>query len=839
VFKRQKILITGRVQGVGFRPAVYRLAWELGLTGRVFNDTKGVTVELQGAQEGIDELLRRLREGPDKPPLAQIRSCRRMEVEPVVGETGFLIEKSDPQGTALSQVTADIATCEDCLAELFAPEDFRYRYPFINCTNCGPRYSIIKTIPYDRPNTTMSTFTMCARCAAQYREVADRRFHAQPVACPQCGPKIWLTGPAGETRQTGTEAVVSETVRLLHAGEIVAIKGIGGFHLACDALNEEAVRRLRRRKRRDHKPFAMMARSVAEVRKYALVSPAAEQVLTSPQSPIVLLPKRPPESQEGLQRDESRWGRSAQPGDRRVAGILPACVEGVPPSDRGPEALGTRGRDARDTGVPKAFSLEDTARRVSAPQIAPSVAPGVGTFGFMLCYAPLHHLLFAQGLDVLVMTSANLSDEPLICRNEVALEKLGDVADAFLMHDREIDRQVDDSIVQLVAEEPVLLRRARGHVPTPILRAQPAPQEVLAAGADLKNTFCFAKQNQLILSEHIGDLEDAEVYHHYLGSIRHLAGLFEVEPKVVACDLHPGYLSTQYAKSLPGVRVIQVQHHWAHLASVLAEHEIAGPVIGLECDGTGYGTDGAIWGCECMIASLTEFTRFGHLAYYPLPGGDKASKEAVRPLLSLLRQAYGDEFTLDRFAWLLERVESDRGKMKLILEQIDKGLNTVNTSSLGRVFDAVAVLLGLGHYNHFDAQLPMALEALAEPGVEDRYGFDLVQGVEPRQLDLRKTLRSVVEDLKSERPAVVSAKFHHTLAEALLTLAQAARQKTRLEVVALTGGVFCNRFLLDRLIRRLKQEGFTVLWNRSIPSNDGGLALGQAAIAAEILRSES
>jgi hydrogenase maturation protein HypF len=745
---------------------VYRLAQQLGLTGRVFNDTKGVTVEVQGPQGAIDELLHRLQGGPDKPPLAEIQSCRRVDIELVEGETGFTIEKSDSQGTALSQVTADIAICGDCLAELSTPADFRHRYPFINCTNCGPRYSIIKTIPYDRPNTTMSSFEMCQRCAAQYRDVADRRFHAQPVACPRCGPQIWLTDPAGNVLQTGTDEVIKETVRLLRMGKIVAIKGIGGFHLACDALNNDAVLRLRQRKRRDHKPFAMMVRSVEDAKTYALVDRAAEETLKSPQSPIVLLPKRP------------------------------------------------------DAGI------------------APSVVQGVGTLGFMLCYAPLHHLLFAGGLDVLVMTSANLSDEPLICRNELALARLADVADAFLMHDREIYRQVDDSIVQFVAGEPVLLRRARGYVPTPIFMPEPAPQEVLATGADLKNTFCFAKHNQLILSEHIGDLEDAEVYHHYVESIRHLAGLFEVEPKVVACDLHPGYLSTQYAKSLPGVRVIQVQHHWAHIASVLAEHGLAGPVIGLECDGTGYGTDGAIWGCECMIASLTKFTRFGHLAYYPLPGGDKASKEPIRPLLSLLRQAYGDDFTLDRFAWLLERVESDRTKMKLILEQIDKGINTVSTSSLGRVFDAVASLLGLGSYNHFDAQLPMALESLAEPSVDDRYEFDLAQEAEPLQLDLRRTLKEIVEDLRSGRPAaIVSAKFHNTLAEALLALAKAARESTRLEVAALSGGVFCNRFLTDRLVLRLKQEGFMVLWNRSVPSNDGGIALGQAAIAVQSLKS--
>jgi len=757
--------MTGRIQGVGFRPAVYRLACELGLTGTVCNDTKGVTVELQGTEQRIDEFLCRLRSGPDKPPMAEIRSCRQVDIEPVEGESDFTIARSDAQGTALSQVTADIATCADCLGELRDPKDFRYRYPFINCTNCGPRYSIVRTIPYDRPNTTMRVFEMCERCAGQYGDVTDRRFHAQPVACPACGPKIRLTDSDGNVLQTGSDEVITETAKLLRAGKIVAIKGVGGFQLACDALNDEAVLRLRRRKRRDHKPFAMMARSVEDIRRYAVVDHAAEEILGSAESPIVLLPKRP-----------------------------------------------------------------DTA-------IAPSVAAGVNTFGFMLCYAPLHYLLFTEGLDVLVMTSANLSEEPLICRNERALEKLGEVADAFLMHDREIYRQVDDSIVYFVADAPALLRRARGYVPTPILMDRASRQEILATGADMKNTFCLVKQNQLILSEHIGDLEDAEVYHHYVESIRHLARLFEVEPEVIACDLHPGYLSTQYARSLPDVRVIEIQHHWAHIASVLAEHGVNGPVIGIECDGTGYGTDGAIWGCECMIASLDTFERFGHLAYYPLAGGDKASREAVRPLLSLLKAACGDHFRLDEFLWVLKRVEPDEARLKLLVEQIDKRINTVNTSSLGRVFDAVAALLGLGGHNHFDAQLPMALESIAAPDIDDCYEFDLHHTAgEPLQLNLGRMFRAVLEDIRrDEAPADVSAKFHNTLAEALLAMAKAARECTRLEVAALSGGVFCNRYLLNRLTARLNQEGFAVLLNREVPSNDGGIALGQAAIAAWIL----
>ncbi len=759
--------MTGRVQGVGFRPTVHRLAASLGLSGFVLNDARGVTMELQGPGPWIDEFLRRL-QSSDKPPLARIESCEVAGLPTVEGETGFAIRGSLAEGRVLSEVSADVAVCADCLRELADRGDFRYRYPFINCTNCGPRYSIVRTIPYDRPNTTMSVFPMCEPCAGQYRDVTDRRFHAQPVACPACGPKVWLADRSGNTLRAGNDDAIAETARLLRAGRIVAIKGLGGFHLACDAFNDDAVRELRRRKRRDHKPFAMMARCVDEIRKHAAVDLAAERILESPESPIVLLPRR------------------------------------------------------------------------AGATLAPAVAQGVDSFGFMLCYTPLHHLLFAEGLDVLVMTSANLSDEPLICKNELALERLGDVADAFLMHDREIYRQVDDSIVYFVGGRPAVLRRARGYVPTPILVEADSPQEILAAGADLKNTFCLVKNNQLVLSEHIGDLEDAEVYHHCAGSVKHLAGLFEVKPSVVVCDLHPGYLSTQYARSQQGVRVIQVQHHWAHVASVLAEHKVAGPVIGIVCDGTGYGTDGAIWGCECLIASLTEFTRFAHLAYYPLAGGDKASKEAVRPLLGLLKQAYGADFHLPDFAWLLDRIEPDAAKLRLVDEQIDKRLNTVNTSSLGRVFDAVAAMLGLGSYNHFDAQLPMALESLAQPGIDDRYEFDLRSNAgEPRQLDLRRMMMGVLEDVRSGKtPSIVSAKFHNTLTEALLAMAKAARESTGLEVAALSGGAFCNRILTAQLATRLNREGFKVLLNREVPTNDGGLALGQAAIAADRLRRE-
>ncbi len=765
--KRQRIFVTGRVQGVGFRPAVYRIARGLGLSGVVYNDTKGVTIELQGRAEKIAEFLVRLQSGADKPPLAEIKSCNTVDIRTVEDESEFIIRTSDSQGSPLSQVTADIATCRDCLAEMADKEDFRYGYPFINCTNCGPRYSIVKNIPYDRPNTTMSVFEMCDKCAAQYTEVTDRRFHAQPVACGECGPKIRLTDSKGKIIETQTEKIIAETAHLLSAGKIVAIKGIGGFHLAVDALNNKAVERLRERKKRDHKPFAMMADSVEKIKKYALVSEPAEQLLKSPQSPIVLLSKK---------RNSS---------------------------------------------------------------IAPSVAEGVNTYGFMLCYAPLHYLLFEQlnnyGTDVLVMTSGNISDEPLICKNEPALERLACVADAFLMHDREIYRQVDDSIVHLVDEQPVFLRRARGYVPSPIFTEENCRQEIFAAGADLKNTFCFAKQNQFICSEHIGDLEDAEVYHHYINSIEHLRKLFEVEPQIVACDLHPGYLSTQYALSPVASKVISIQHHWSHIASVLAEHGLSGPVIGLAADGIGYGTDGTIWGCECLIASLEKFERFGHLAYYPLAGADKASKEAIRPVLGLLKKTYGDNFELSKFGWLLERIEADTNKQRIILEQIEKRINTVETSSLGRVFDAVAAMLRLGSYNHFDAQLPMALEAAIENEIEEHYDFELTNRTgEPLQLDLGKMVKQLIVDIREEKTvSIISAKFHNCLAAGLLEMAKAARESTKLNTVALSGGVFCNRYLTIRCIKLLKKTGFSVLFNRDVPSNDGGISLGQAAIAAQ------
>ncbi|MBE0537606.1 MAG: carbamoyltransferase HypF [Phycisphaerae bacterium] len=771
--KRKRIQITGRVQGVGCRPFIYRAASLLGLSGTVRNDVRGVTIEVQGEAADVERFGACLQHGQGElrpPPLMAIASCQVSDVEAVEGEAGFAIEASDARGQASSQVTPDMATCRECLAELNNPDDFRYRYPFINCTNCGPRYSIVRTIPYDRPNTTMAAFKMCERCAAQYADVRDRRFHAQPVACPTCGPRVWLADAAGCVIEGDGNAAIARTAAMLREGKIVAIKGLGGFHLAVDALQEQAVVRLRQRKRREHKPFAMMAASVEVISRYVRVDAAGEALLKSAEAPVVLLDRKGPAEAGG-------------------------------------------------------------------PAIASSVAEGTATLGFMLCYAPLHHLLFAEeGIEVLVMTSANLSDEPLICDNAEAAARLGDVADAFLNHDRDIYRQVDDSVVQIVDGGPAFLRRSRGYVPTPVLMEDVCPEDVFAAGADLKNTFCFAKGSQLIMSEHIGDLADARVYRHYISSVKHLAGLFEIEPKVVACDLHPGYLSTQYAKAM-GKPVVEVQHHWAHVASALAEYGCMERVIGLVADGTGWGTDGAIWGCECLTASLTEFERVGHLAYFPLPGGDSAAKEAIRPAMGLLCMLAGEKSYLEEYEDLIARVEPDAGRVRLIAQQLALGVNTAATSSMGRVFDAAAALAGMGRCNRFEAELPMRFESAADCAVTAAYSTAVETDSDGTSvLDIRKMICELVADVRGAAPAgVISVKFHNGLAEGLAGLAIAAREKCDLCTVALSGGVFCNRYLANRVISMLKTSGFRVLYKHTMPANDGGIALGQAAIAARML----
>ncbi|MBN1126547.1 MAG: carbamoyltransferase HypF [Sedimentisphaerales bacterium] len=766
---RKRILIEGSIQGVGCRPFLYTAATKLGLTGSVWNDTGGVTMEVQGLSDKVAQ-FQSILDTPDKlPSLMQIAACRMEEIPLVPHEKGFIINQSACNPShEITQVTVDTAVCRDCLREMLDSNDPRYRYPFINCTNCGPRYSIIQKVPYDRSNTTMASFEMCNMCRTQYTNTGDRRFHAQPVACPNCGPQITLADNKGNITEEESDRCIQTAAAMLREGKILGIKGIGGFHLAVNALDEGAVVRLRKRKLRDHKPFAMMARTLETIRRYSIVDVVAERLLRSPQSPIVLLPKRPFPTETGQ------------------------CL------------------------------------------IASSVAPGTNCFGFMLCYAPLHHLLFSEeGIDVMVMTSANLSDEPLICDNKQAIERLRDVADAFLMHNRDIFRQVDDSVLHVIDGNQALLRRARGYVPSPILLEKRGSKDIFAAGADLKNTFCLVKGRQLILSEHIGDLADGHVFRHYKRSVPHLEQLYHIGPQCIAHDLHPTYLSTQFARSLPAEQYIAIQHHWAHVASVLSEHRYQKQVIGLVADGTGYGTDGAIWGCECLIASMREFRRFGRLRYYPHAGGDHAAKEAIRPLMGLLRTIIDGPSYLEKYDELIRSVEPDEERRRIVAEQIEKNVNTVPTSSLGRLFDAIAAILGLGIYNHFEAQLPMALEASIIENVSDTYpvGVEMDFG-ETWILDFRGILEGVLEDRRHKMDlGRIAARFHNSIAEGFLQMAIQARELNSLNTVALSGGVFCNRYLANRLIDLLKSEKFIVLWPRHVPVNDGGIALGQAAIA--------
>jgi len=752
---RKHIELYGQVQGIGFRPFVYRLAEEFSLSGFVYNHTQGVVIEIQGEKKNADEFIERLKLAErEELPLLKIISMDIASANPVEKENSFEIRQSQTEGQISALVTPDMATCGDCLAELFDENDFRYRYPFINCTNCGPRYSIIKTIPYDRPNITMAVFPMCGKCKGQYENVKDRRFHAQPVACPACGPKITLCDNKGNVIEEDSNQAIKKTAQLLLEGEIAAIKGLGGFHLACDAENDAAVNNLRQRKMRDYKPFAMMAADIDTIRQFAYVDKVSEKILRSIQSPVVLLPKK------------------------------------------------------------------------ESNTITSSVAQGVNTFGFMLPYVPLHHLLFAEKkFKALVMTSGNISDEPLICKDDAAFENLAGIADIFLIYNREIYRQVDDSVVHIICGEPVLLRRSRGFVPQAFIFKNEVKDEIFAAGADLKNTFCFVKQNRFVVSEHIGDMAEASVYKHWLNSIEHLKNLFQAEPSIFVCDMHPNYFTSQYAKKIAKEKkLIEVQHHWAHIASVLAEHNINKKVIGLVADGTGYGTDGAIWGCECLLASLDDFERFGHLAYYTLTGGDLGAKQAIRPIMGLM-----GKYNLSVPPDILESIEPDGEKIKAITMQIEKNINAVQTSSLGRLFDAAGALCGLGNSNDFEAQIPMALEAVVDKNINEYYPFELVN----TEVHIGKMIEMILKDRKSGMDiSIISAKFHNTTAQFFLGLAKRAKEQTGIKTVAISGGVFCNRYLLTRLIELLKDNGFEVLYNRLVPSNDGGISLGQAAIAA-------
>ena len=767
--QRAKATIEGIVQGVGFRPFIYGLARRFDLKGYVSNTSAGVDLEVEGEPAAIEAFLAGVE--AESPPLARITRVATQMLPPA-DYADFHIELSQA-GQRSALISPDVAICADCLRELFDPADRRYRYPFINCTNCGPRYTIIQDIPYDRRYTSMHKFQMCPDCDREYHDPLDRRFHAQPDACWVCGPKVWLEDEAGG-------AVAGEPIaavcRLLEAGHVVAIKGLGGFHLAVDAGNEAAVARLRARKRREEKPLALMSASLDAVRRYARVSPEEEAQLTSKERPIVLLEKDDP---EGL--------------------------------------------------------------------IAPSVAPRNRFFGVMLPYTPLHYLILAEvAAPALVMTSANLSEEPICIDNEEARRRLSGIADYHLFHDRDIYLRSDDSILRLAAGRPRLMRRSRGFVPVPVFVGEVVGGElpqVLAVGAELKNTVCLTKGDRAFVSQHVGDLENLETQEFFELTVRHLARILEIEPVAIAYDLHPEYLSTKWALAQAGkegVRLIGVQHHHAHLVSCLAENGARGPVVGLSLDGTGYGTDGRIWGGEILVAGLEGFQRHGHLRYLPLPGGAKAIKEPWRMAFSYLRAAYGDE--LPRLPFL---AAADPEALRLLPQMMDKGVNCPLTSSCGRLFDAVAAMCGLRTRVAYEGQAALELEqAMAWPpdAAVKPYGFALAEGEAGALiLDFLPTVREVAQDVqRGVAVQEISLRFHLAVVEALVAAAAQIRRCTGVDEAALSGGCLQNRFLLTRLAERLAEAGFKNVYTQAqVPSNDGGISLGQAVAAAVQLKAAS
>ncbi len=746
----RRILVEGVVQGVGFRPFVYTLAERHGLSGWVRNTAGGVEMEVEGAPGAVSAFLDGLI--GEAPPLAHIDQVRAEDLPPR-GYGAFEIRHSQ-DGEGFQPVSPDVATCPLCLREVMNPADRRFRYPFTNCTHCGPRFTIIRSIPYDRPNTTMAGFTMCGECQAEYDDPADRRFHAQPNACPACGPRLTLVNSHGEALAGDP---LAETQRLLASGGIAAIKGIGGFHLACDATSEAAVRRLRARKGREAKPMALMAPNLAAAERLCVLSDEEGALLRSAARPIVLLRERP------------------------------------------------------------------------SSGIASAVAPGLDCLGLMLPYSPLHHLLFRgerARFRALVLTSGNRTDEPIATDNADALARLGGIADVFLMHDRPIHIRCDDSVTRVAAGSELPIRRSRGYAPFPV-RLPFDCRPILACGAELKSTVCLAQGPYAFMSPHIGDLENYETYTSYDLMIKQMADLFRIQPEVVAHDLHPGYLSTRYAMGLdPPFARVAVQHHHAHIAACMAEHRLTGTVIGVAFDGTGYGTDGRIWGGEFLVADYGGFERAAHWGYVPMPGGDRAVREPFRMALAHLLNAYG------RWDPALPPVrEATETERTIIRRQIERGVNAPLTSSVGRLFDAVASIVGVRHRARYEAQAAIELEALVDPTADRAYPV-VIMGHTPAVIDPAPIIRGVVADLQARLPVpIIASRFHATIAAAIVEGCKTIRDSTGLNRVVLSGGVFQNVTLLSGVVRGLAGVGLEVFTHHLVPPNDGGIALGQAVVA--------
>jgi len=759
--RRLRVEINGAVQGVGFRPFVYRLAKSLELRGWVINDTRGVFIEVEGAQPALASFLERLPK--ERPPRSIIHRLSADWLDPI-GYTAFEIRHSDEQGQKTALVLPDIATCSECLAEVFDPANRRYHYPFTNCTNCGPRFSIIEALPYDRPNTTMRRFAMCAECQTEYENPADRRFHAQPNACPVCGPHIELWTQGGVVLSKG-EAALAQAAAALRKGEIVAVKGLGGFLLMADAGDNAAILRLRQRKPRRDKPFAVMVADLAQAHALCEIPSQAEKLLTSVEAPIVLM-----------------------------------------------------------------------QRKMHAP-ISDQVAPGNPNLGVMLPYTPLHHLLLRGFGSPVVATSGNLSDEPICTDEHEALQRLAHIADCFLVHNRPIARHVDDSVAWVVCGEARLLRRARGYAPLPVLAHHDLPP-ILAVGAHLKNTVALSVGRQVFISQHIGDLETPEALAAFERVIADFLRLYETTPIAIAHDLHPDYLSTRWAQQQGG-QLIAVQHHHAHLAACLAENGTDGPALGVTWDGTGYGTDGSVWGGEFLLGGTAGFERIAHLRPFRLPGGEAAIHEPRRTALGLLWEMEGEALLERDIAPIADFCSSDR---HMLVQMLKHGVNTPQTTGAGRLFDGVAALLGLHQKVTFEGQAAMSLEFSADTSVTDAYPLPVVSQVSsatteaarPRCiLDWQPLIEAVLDDMeRGMAKSVIAARFHNALVNAIVEVACLAG----VEQVALSGGCFQNRLLTERATQRLGQVGFKVLLHRQVPPNDGCIALGQVAVAAARLR---
>jgi hydrogenase maturation protein HypF len=764
IMETKHISVTGIVQGVGFRPFVYGLATRLGLNGWVRNTSAGVEIVVQGEPDSVAAFIESI--PGEIPPLARIDSLR-MRAEPNGLFERFEIRESESVEGAFQPISADTAICPDCERELFDPNDRRYLYPFINCTNCGPRFTIIKDIPYDRPATTMADFELCRECHNEYENPLDRRFHAQPVACAECGPGIWLERKGKMVMDVNRGALLSAR-RLLREGRIVAIKGLGGFHLACDAANPAAVDELRRRKGRIGKPFALMAANLSMVEQLCFVGDTERILLTGHEKPIVLLTRRP----------------------------------GIPMAD--------------------------------------SVAPGVDTLGLMLPYTPLHHLLLNQSDPVLaaepvpvvlVMTSGNFSEEPIATGNQEALERLEPLADAFLLHNRDIHTRCDDSVVRVDQQRSsvIHLRRSRGFSPYPVqLPFDTRP--TLAVGGELKNTFCLTRDRYAFLSHHIGDMENAEVYQSFEQGVEHLSRLFRIEPELIAYDLHPNYFTTAFAqRSTLSVQRVGVQHHHAHIAACMVDNGLDNrKVIGLSFDGTGFGTDGTIWGGEVLLADYADFERFAHLEYLPLPGGDAAIRKPWRIAVGYA-SALG--LAIDDLPFIQTL---DEQALIIVRQQVEKNLNAPLTSSMGRLFDVVAVLAGVRTEVTYEAQAVIELETFSRSKLSSAKPYPFVIDAADGKyiIRLRDLLTAAIADSRwHESPGLIGARFHLTVAEMTRVVCRKAREQTGIGEVALSGGVWQNQLLLDLVRDGLENDGFTVYFHQQTPTNDGGLALGQAMIA--------